>query len=162
MDIISWYEQGSFGADLPVRFEDAPDELPFLELGDVMPHLKFGHEYGSGTELGSNLEKSAVMESASETFVHSGDPVLESISSTVVDASSWKLHDVPSNVHESHRHLSKHMYSQSKDFMIFVPKMKVASLILFLISLSLQTKLNIVLILLSLFSNRNCVSWETW
>ncbi|XP_042048712.1 protein ESSENTIAL FOR POTEXVIRUS ACCUMULATION 1-like isoform X2 [Salvia splendens] len=119
VDIISWYEQGFFGADLPVRFEDAPDELPFLELGDVMPHLKFGHEYGSGTELGSNLEKSAVMEGASETYVQSGVPVPESISSTVLDASSWQLHDGPSNVHESHRHLSQHMYSQGKDFSDF-------------------------------------------
>ncbi|KAG6426704.1 hypothetical protein SASPL_110931 [Salvia splendens] len=127
VDIISWFEQGFFGADLPVRFEDAPDELPFLELGDVMPHLKFGHEYGSGTELGSNLENSAVMEGASETCVQSGVPVPESISSTVVDGPSWQLHDfdkIPahhgqSNVPESHRHLSQHMYSQGKDFSDF-------------------------------------------
>ncbi|KAL4587080.1 hypothetical protein LXL04_011730 [Taraxacum kok-saghyz] len=39
VDIISWFEQGFFGADLPVRVADAPDEVPFMELGHVMPHL---------------------------------------------------------------------------------------------------------------------------
>lgn len=127
VDIISWFEQGFFGADLPVRLEDAPDDSPFQELGDVMPHLKFGHEFGTGTELSSNLEKSAVMEGTSETCLQSGLPVPESISSTVVDGSSWQLHEfdnIPahqgqSNVSESHRHLSQHMYSQGKDFSDF-------------------------------------------
>ncbi|XP_076885647.1 uncharacterized protein LOC143535215 [Bidens hawaiensis] len=40
VDIISWFEQGFFGADLPVRVADAPDGTPFEELGDVIPHLK--------------------------------------------------------------------------------------------------------------------------
>ncbi|KAL4354287.1 hypothetical protein GQ457_06G034210 [Hibiscus cannabinus] len=39
IDIISWFEQGYFGTDLPVRLEDAPDGSPFQELGEVMPHL---------------------------------------------------------------------------------------------------------------------------
>ncbi|KAH6798476.1 GYF domain-containing protein [Perilla frutescens var. frutescens] len=125
VDIISWFEQGFFGADLPVRLEDAPDDSPFQELGDVMPHLKFGQEYGSGTDLNSNLEKSAVMEGISETCLQSGVP--ESVPSTVVDASSWQLHEfdnIPahqgqSNVSESHRHLSQHLYSQGKDFSDF-------------------------------------------
>ena len=124
VDIISWFEQGFFGADLPVRLEDAPDDSPFLELGDVMPQLKFGHEYGSGNELSSNLVKSAVMEGASETCLQAGAPVPESVSSTVVDGSRWQLHEfdnIPShqgqsNVPDSHRHLPQHMYSQGKDF----------------------------------------------
>ncbi|KAL1565335.1 hypothetical protein AAHA92_07562 [Salvia divinorum] len=127
VDIISWFEQGFFGADLPVRLEDAPDDSPFLELGDVMPQLKFGHEYGSGNELSSNLEKLAVMEGASETCLQSGAPVPESVSSTVVDGSRWQLHEfdnIPShqgqsNVPESHRHLPQHMYSQGNDFSDF-------------------------------------------
>ncbi|CAN6472495.1 unnamed protein product [Victoria cruziana] len=41
VDIISWFEQGFFGTDLPVCLSDAPDGTPFQELGDVMPHLKF-------------------------------------------------------------------------------------------------------------------------
>ncbi|KAK4402612.1 protein ESSENTIAL FOR POTEXVIRUS ACCUMULATION 1 [Sesamum angolense] len=55
VDIISWFEQGFFGGDLPVRLEDAPDDSPFQELGDVMPHLKFQEEHvsvdGSGWQL---------------------------------------------------------------------------------------------------------------
>ncbi|XP_042063770.1 protein ESSENTIAL FOR POTEXVIRUS ACCUMULATION 1-like [Salvia splendens] len=121
VDIISWFEQGFFGADLPVRLEDAPDDSPFLELGDVMPQLKFGHEYGIGNEL------SSVMEGASETCLQAGAPVPESVSSTVVDGSRWQLHEfdnIPShqgqsNVPDSHRHLPQHMYSQGKDFSDF-------------------------------------------
>ncbi|XP_039011870.1 protein ESSENTIAL FOR POTEXVIRUS ACCUMULATION 1-like [Hibiscus syriacus] len=40
IDIISWFEQGYFGTDLPVRLANAPDESPFRELGEVMPHLR--------------------------------------------------------------------------------------------------------------------------
>lgn len=40
IDIITWFEQGYFGTDLPVKLADAPDGLPFLELGEVMPHLR--------------------------------------------------------------------------------------------------------------------------
>ncbi|PON61268.1 GYF domain containing protein [Parasponia andersonii] len=40
IDIITWFDQGFFGTNLPVRFSDAPDGSPFQELGEVMPHLK--------------------------------------------------------------------------------------------------------------------------
>lgn len=39
-DIIGWFEASFFGIDLLVRPEDAPDDTPFVQLGDVMPHLK--------------------------------------------------------------------------------------------------------------------------
>jgi GYF domain len=39
-DIIGWFEAAFFGIDLLVRLEDAPDDAPFVQLGDVMPHLK--------------------------------------------------------------------------------------------------------------------------
>uniref|UniRef100_A0A803PI20 GYF domain-containing protein n=1 Tax=Cannabis sativa TaxID=3483 RepID=A0A803PI20_CANSA len=47
VDIISWFEQGFFGTDLPVRLADAPEGTPFQDLGEVMPHLKAwdGQEY---------------------------------------------------------------------------------------------------------------------
>ncbi|KAM7269687.1 hypothetical protein ACFE04_025184 [Oxalis oulophora] len=41
-DIILWFEEGYFKTDLPVRLADAPEETPFRELGEVMPHLKAG------------------------------------------------------------------------------------------------------------------------
>ncbi|KAI3733312.1 hypothetical protein L6452_12754 [Arctium lappa] len=40
VDIVSWFEQGFFGSELPVRIADAPEGTPFEELGEVMPQLK--------------------------------------------------------------------------------------------------------------------------
>ncbi|KAL9248468.1 ESSENTIAL FOR POTEXVIRUS ACCUMULATION 1-like protein [Drosera capensis] len=39
-DIIGWFESGYFGIDLLVRVANAPNDVPFSKLGDVMPHLK--------------------------------------------------------------------------------------------------------------------------
>ncbi|ONM51260.1 GYF domain-containing protein [Zea mays] len=39
-DIIGWFETGYFGIDLLVRPVNAPHDVPFLMLGDVMPHLR--------------------------------------------------------------------------------------------------------------------------
>jgi hypothetical protein len=39
-DIIGWFEAGYFGIDLLVRPVNAPPDVPFLMLGDVMPHLR--------------------------------------------------------------------------------------------------------------------------
>ncbi|KAL3835727.1 hypothetical protein ACJIZ3_010463 [Penstemon smallii] len=122
VDIISWFEQGFFGADLPVRLEDAPDEAPFHELGDVMPHLKFSHEYDSGNDLPYNLEKTSVMDAAAETCFRSGVP--EYLPATSLDDSSWQLLNFgassaqhgQSNVSEHQRKFSEHLYSQGEDF----------------------------------------------
>lgn len=38
-DIISWYEDGYFGLELPVRLSQDPDDVPFRPLVEVMPHL---------------------------------------------------------------------------------------------------------------------------
>ncbi|XP_076884081.1 uncharacterized protein LOC143533094 isoform X1 [Bidens hawaiensis] len=51
VDIISWFEQGFFGAELPVRVVDAPEGTPFEELGDVMPHLKATHSYTTDADM---------------------------------------------------------------------------------------------------------------
>ncbi|KAM0931411.1 hypothetical protein ACQ4PT_000432 [Festuca glaucescens] len=40
-DIVSWYEDGYFGLELPVRLSQAPDEAPFRPLSELMPYL--GH-----------------------------------------------------------------------------------------------------------------------
>ncbi|XWS30524.1 hypothetical protein CRYUN_Cryun24cG0125300 [Craigia yunnanensis] len=47
IDIITWFEQGYFGTDLPVRLADAPDGSPFQELGEVMPHLRMNSSSAS-------------------------------------------------------------------------------------------------------------------
>ncbi|KAM3353797.1 hypothetical protein ACQJBY_024773 [Aegilops geniculata] len=38
-DIVSWYEDGYFGLELPVRLAQAPDDAPFRPLSDLMPYL---------------------------------------------------------------------------------------------------------------------------
>lgn len=43
-DIISWYEDGYFGLELPVRLSQAPDDVPFRPLVEVMPHLGQKHQ----------------------------------------------------------------------------------------------------------------------
>ncbi|XP_039042622.1 protein ESSENTIAL FOR POTEXVIRUS ACCUMULATION 1-like [Hibiscus syriacus] len=48
IDIISWFEQGYFGTDLPVRLANAPDGLPFQGLGELMPHLRMNSGSASG------------------------------------------------------------------------------------------------------------------
>ncbi|PIM97949.1 hypothetical protein CDL12_29573 [Handroanthus impetiginosus] len=124
VDIISWFEQGFFGTDLPVRLEDAPDGSPFVELGVVMPHLICRNAYDSGTDFSSSLERSATMEGTSETSLPSGVPFSESTPSTVVGDSGWQLPDFDalsaqhghSRVSEHHRHLSQHLHSQGENF----------------------------------------------
>lgn len=54
VDIISWFEQGFFGTDLPVRLADAPEGTPFQDLGEIMPHLKAWD--GQGNSINQSLE----------------------------------------------------------------------------------------------------------
>lgn len=58
-DIISWFEQGFFGIDLPVRLADAPEGTPFQDLVEVMPHLKAKDMNISTSDPNSELELGA-------------------------------------------------------------------------------------------------------
>ncbi|KAL9420626.1 hypothetical protein AB3S75_038237 [Citrus x aurantiifolia] len=58
-DIISWFEQGFFGIDLPVRLADAPEGTPFQDLVEVMPHLKAKDMNVSTSDPNSELELGA-------------------------------------------------------------------------------------------------------
>ncbi|KAJ1704050.1 hypothetical protein LUZ63_003829 [Rhynchospora breviuscula] len=40
IDIISWFQEGYFGLDLPVCPTDAPEGTPYRPLGEVMPQLR--------------------------------------------------------------------------------------------------------------------------
>ncbi|KAI3859402.1 hypothetical protein MKX03_013769 [Papaver bracteatum] len=55
-DIISWFDQGFFGPDLPVCPSDAPEGTPFQELGEVMPQLKLKPWSDSATTPFSRVE----------------------------------------------------------------------------------------------------------
>ncbi|KAL9271097.1 ESSENTIAL FOR POTEXVIRUS ACCUMULATION 1-like protein [Drosera capensis] len=59
VDIISWFEQGFFGTDLPVCLADAPEGKPFQELGDLMPYLRVGEDYYGSLGPSTKYEQSA-------------------------------------------------------------------------------------------------------
>ncbi|KAL5581407.1 hypothetical protein UlMin_013849 [Ulmus minor] len=69
IDIITWFEQGFFGTDLPVRLSDAPDGFPFQELGEVMPQLKTLSGSASTNNLATELDASNVIGSLEEKMV---------------------------------------------------------------------------------------------
>ncbi|XP_052186065.1 protein ESSENTIAL FOR POTEXVIRUS ACCUMULATION 1-like isoform X2 [Diospyros lotus] len=64
-DIISWFEQGFFGTDLPVRLADAPEGTPYQELGDLMPHLKFIDGHANNTDISSKVEEPVALDEKS-------------------------------------------------------------------------------------------------
>ncbi|XP_077212194.1 uncharacterized protein LOC143847293 isoform X2 [Tasmannia lanceolata] len=66
VDIISWFEQGFFGTDLPVCLSTAPEGTPFQELGEIMPHLNLKAQSISSIIPEDNLETSDKMEGSLE------------------------------------------------------------------------------------------------
>ncbi|KAF5939966.1 hypothetical protein HYC85_021133 [Camellia sinensis] len=91
VDIISWFEQGFFGTDLPVRLSDAPEGMPFQELGEVMPHLKVidGHAYS--TNISSNVEQPGALEEKSGLGLPASAPVPEIAHSSDSIDHRWQL-----------------------------------------------------------------------
>ncbi|XP_027097152.2 uncharacterized protein [Coffea arabica] len=122
VDIISWFEQGFFGTDLPVRLADAPEDSPFFELGDVMPHLKASHEHASSTGLNSNLEVSTAMGVKFDGSVHASAPIADVISPTALDDPSWPLShlDGISSHHVNLKNIEHQSHSEGQDFQNFV------------------------------------------
>lgn len=75
-DIISWFEQGFFGIDLPVCLSDAPVGSPFQQLGEIMPNLKLNTQSAPvmnpiAASEPSILDKSNSDITLSEDFVRS-------------------------------------------------------------------------------------------
>ncbi|KAJ8529151.1 hypothetical protein K7X08_035986 [Anisodus acutangulus] len=114
VDIISWFEQGFFGTDLLVRLEGAPEDSPFYELGDIMPHLKFGHRYSSNTDL-SNVDQPTVLEGKLESGLCSS--ASELVASAPLDRLSWPSSDFDGLAeHCFQSKVPDLSYSQSEDF----------------------------------------------
>ncbi|XP_020586942.1 uncharacterized protein LOC110029136 isoform X2 [Phalaenopsis equestris] len=80
VDIISWFEQGFFGLDLPVCLSDAPEGTPFRPLGEVMPHLKF--RFNSTMEVYSEELCDPFLDTSNDKF-----EVIGSLASNFVDQS---------------------------------------------------------------------------
>ena len=89
VDIISWFEQGFFGTDLPVRLADAPEQTPFVELGDVMPHLKVQEEHAMNLNLSTKIDDPGRSTGIAEISDFS-----------VLDRPGWLLSDFDDNSNE--------------------------------------------------------------
>ncbi|KAL5552664.1 hypothetical protein UlMin_040065 [Ulmus minor] len=83
VDIISWFEQGFFGTDLPVRPVDGPDGTPFQDLGDIMPHLKAWDGQVNNISQSLELEESRALGVHVESSLPSPAPVSRIIDSSV-------------------------------------------------------------------------------
>ncbi|KAL8121410.1 hypothetical protein AgCh_018224 [Apium graveolens] len=125
VDIISWFEQGFFGADLPVRLEDASEETPFRQLGVVMPHLQGMTEYASSAERSSKVETPGAFEGMSDAKSSASATVPEMIHS--MDNPRWQLsefnilsaNNVQSRMSE-HEGLLEVPYSEGQTFQEYV------------------------------------------
>ncbi|KAI3519885.1 hypothetical protein L1887_09104 [Cichorium endivia] len=115
VDIISWFEQGFFGADLPVRVPDAPDEAPFMELGHVMPHLIAAHDFA--TSNGPNLVKSDGFQGNQDVNVSAAAPVSEIGFLSAPDNQHWQLPEF-NCLSRKHEGLMQHFYLRVKAFMM--------------------------------------------
>lgn len=71
VDIISWFEQGFFGTDLPVRLADAPEGTSFQVLGEVMPHLKDWDGRANDNDQNAKVEPSSAFGVMSESSLPS-------------------------------------------------------------------------------------------
>ncbi|GMI67121.1 hypothetical protein like AT1G24300 [Hibiscus trionum] len=76
IDIISWFEQGYFGTDLPVRLANASDGSPFQELGEVMPHLRTNSGSSSSVSAVTRMQTPDHFEGSMEDTISSSAPKL--------------------------------------------------------------------------------------
>ncbi|GFZ21095.1 GYF domain-containing protein [Actinidia rufa] len=91
VDIISWFEQGFFGTDLLVRVADAPEGTPFLELGEVMPHLKVTDGNACSVNISSNVEERGTLEEKSGSTFPVASMVSEIAHPSALNDHNWQL-----------------------------------------------------------------------
>ncbi|CAM8951516.1 unnamed protein product [Rhodiola kirilowii] len=84
IDIISWFEQGFFGIDLPVRLADAAEGIPFQQLGDIMPHLKVGDGFGSQSNPSSFMETSNNLGGKSNAYLSESSSISKAYDPTTL------------------------------------------------------------------------------
>ncbi|XP_059633483.1 protein ESSENTIAL FOR POTEXVIRUS ACCUMULATION 1-like isoform X2 [Cornus florida] len=89
VDIISWFEQGFFGTDLPVRLEDAPEGTPFQDLGEIMPRLKLSDMHGSA-DISSMVEYPGGLEGKLESSLPASASVPEITHSSALNDQFWQ------------------------------------------------------------------------
>lgn len=116
IDIITWLEQGYFGTDLPVRLADAPDGSPFLELGEVIPHLKM-NSCPSNNNSASRLQLNDIAEA----------PVYDLKGSTVISDQQQDLptFEITADLHSrvpNRNYLSECQQLEDQSFSIVAPE----------------------------------------
>ncbi|KAJ9709916.1 hypothetical protein PVL29_001413 [Vitis rotundifolia] len=94
VDIISWFKQGFFGIDLPVRLSDAPEGIPFQDLGEIMPHLKT-KDGANSTDPSSELEHTGILGANLEASSPAPGPVPvpDIADTTALNDHHWSLSD---------------------------------------------------------------------
>ncbi|KNA25616.1 hypothetical protein SOVF_004840 isoform B [Spinacia oleracea] len=112
VDIISWFEQGFFGLELPVRLADAPEHAPFQELGDVMPHLNAQEGLGVSSDVSSKMDNHGG--SASTTEMND---------MSTLNGQTWQLSEMENHSNQSahsrmleHDIPTQHEYFEGKGF----------------------------------------------
>ena len=164
VDIISWFEQGFFGTDLPVRLADAPENAPFQELGDVMPHLKVQEGYSISSDLSAKMDNTIGFTATAE---------MNDLSA--LNSRSWQLPDFDSKSSQpAHSKRLEHNISSrlaSSEGLGFHDSsvqdegicFDVHPVVLMLCALSFAKcnhyDLNCGLLY---FVTRNCISWKAW
>ncbi|KAL2903818.1 GYF domain-containing protein mpd2 [Bienertia sinuspersici] len=106
VDIISWFTQGFFGLDLPVRLADAPEQAPFQELGDVMPHLK-GEE---GFDISSNTSSKMDIPGGSASIAEINDL-------STMNGQNWRLSELDNHLNQpANSRMLERDFSEGKGF----------------------------------------------
>ncbi|GMJ04362.1 hypothetical protein HRI_004105400 [Hibiscus trionum] len=109
IDIITWFEQGYFGTDLPVRLADALDGSPFQELGEVMPHLRMNSCSASSGNAVTRVQLPDFFEGGlGETISSSSAPELKgcdqqwSLSAVETSGTEFQLRRPTESYHSEH------------------------------------------------------------
>ncbi|KAJ7945583.1 GYF domain-containing protein [Quillaja saponaria] len=104
-DIITWFEQGFFGTELPVRLEDAPEGAPFQDLGEVMPHLQARARFID--DIGSNFEQFGSLGEMLEANLPASAPNPES--------NLFMVNDLGQSLPEFNSLSSRHFHSKTSE-----------------------------------------------
>lgn len=167
VDIISWFKQGFFGIDLPVRLSDAPEGTPFQVLGEVMPDLKTKDETKS-TNPNSEPENSGILGANLEAGLPGPVSALDIADTTALNDHHWSLPEFDGlssqnfqqrkSEHEVPLQLS---YSEGQSFCEFAPQDE-GKFYFFHICCHWDLTIFCLNMYICFYFSRNCFSWTTW
>ncbi|KAK8687179.1 hypothetical protein V6N13_086009 [Hibiscus sabdariffa] len=131
IDIITWFEQGYFGTDLPVRLADGLDGSPFHELGEVMPHLRMNSGSASSGDTVTRMQLPDSFEgSLGETVTSApelkgsdiGCDQLQTLSAVETSGTEFQLGQPTQSYHSEHSEdQSLHKFADAQEEEIIFP-----------------------------------------